>query len=177
MFNCDSVVETNLSILYVDLTIDQSQNVYLESNETDPAATYQWVKCSDLSPVDGQTSAEFTATSLGDYACKVSIGNCTQISECISVTSLDSSVSINQFSKSDIKVYPNPNNGQFTLELSKKPLGQLNLTISNTLGQMVYNQQPTSTTNTIDLSNVEKGIYIMDLSSPTQSFKTRIVIN
>ena len=84
MFNCDSVVETNLSILYVDLTIDQSQNVYLESNETDPAATYQWVKCSDLSPVDGQTFVEFTATSLGDYACKVSIGNCTQISECIS---------------------------------------------------------------------------------------------
>lgn len=177
MFACDSIVETNLSILYVDLTIDQSQNVFLQSNETDPAATYQWVNCSDLSPINGQTSAEFTATSLGDFACKVSIGNCTQISECISITSLDSSVSINQFIKSDIKVYPNPNNGQFTLELGKKPQGKLNLTISNTLGQIIHKQQLTRTTNTIDLANVEKGIYIMDLFSPTQSFKTRIVID
>ena len=41
MYSCDSVVQTNLSVLYVDLSVDQSQNVYLSSNESDPAASYQ----------------------------------------------------------------------------------------------------------------------------------------
>ncbi|MBL6663416.1 MAG: fibronectin type III domain-containing protein [Flavobacteriales bacterium] len=177
MFNCDSIVETNLSIMYVDLMLGQTQNIFLSSNETDPAATYQWLNCSDLSPISGATSRQYTATALNDYACQITIGNCTKTTECITVSSLDTGqVSISQFSKSDIKVYPNPNNGQFTLELSDKPQSQLNLTISNALGQIVHQQQLISITNSIDLANVNKGIYIMDLSSPTQSLKTRIVI-
>lgn len=77
----------------------------------------------------------------------------------------------------DIEVYPNPNDGQFILELSEKPATQLKLRVSNVLGQIVHKQLIYSTTNTIDLNGIKGGIYIMDLSSPTQSFKTRIVIN
>ena len=177
MYSCDSVVQTNLSVLYVDLSVDQSQNVYLSSNESDPAASYQWVNCSDSSPISGETSIDFTASALGDYACQISIGSCVQISECISVTSLDSSTSIGQYTKSDIKVYPNPNNGQFTLELSEKPQDKLHLSISNTLGQVIYSKELNSSNNAISLDGVDKGIYIMSLTSPTQSLKTRIVID
>ncbi len=177
MYSCDSVVQTTLSVLYVDLSADQSQNVYLSSNESDPAASYQWVNCSDSSPISGETSIDFTASALGDYACQISIGSCVQISECISVTSLDSSTSIGQYTKSDIKVYPNPNNGQFTLELSEKPQDKLHLSISNTLGQLIYSKELNSSNNAISLDGVDKGIYIMSLTSPTQSLKTRIVID
>lgn len=177
MYSCDSVVQTNLSVLYVDLSVDQSQNVYLSSNESDPAANYQWVNCSDSSPISGETSIDFTASALGDYACQISIGSCVQISECISITSLDSSTSIGQYTKSDIKVYPNPNNGQFTLELSEKPQDKLHLSISNTLGQLIYSKELNSSNNAISLDGVDKGIYIMSLTSPTQSLKTRIVID
>ena len=177
MYSCDSVVQTNLSVLYVDLSVDQSQNVYLSSNESDPAASYQWVNCSDSSPISGETSIDFTASALGDYACQISIGSSVQISECISVTSLDSSTSIGQYTKSDIKVYPNPNNGQFTLELSEKPQDKLHLSISNTLGQLIYSKELNSSNNAISLDGVDKGIYIMSLTSPTQSLKTRIVID
>ena len=177
IYSCDSIIETNLSILYINPSLDQSQNIYLTSNETDPLATYQWVTCPRYTPIAGETSINFTATSLGDYACKVSMGNCTQISECISVTSLDSTVSINQFSKSDIKVYPNPNNGRFTLELDKEPNSELNITISNAIGQVVHRQLITSSVNIIDLQGVRKGVYILDLFSENQSVKTRIVID
>jgi hypothetical protein len=149
----------------------------LSSNESDPAASYQWVNCSDSSPISGETSIDFTASALGDYACQISIGSCVQISECISVTSLDSSTSIGQYTKSDIKVYPNPNNGQFTLELSEKPQDKLHLSISNTLGQLIYSKELNSSNNAISLDGVDKGIYIMSLTSPTQSLKTRIVID
>lgn len=90
---------------------------------------------------------------------------------------MDSSTSIGQYTKSDIKVYPNPNNGQFTLELSEKPQDKLHLSISNTLGQLIYSKELNSSNNAISLDGVDKGIYIMSLTSPTQSLKTRIVID
>jgi len=90
---------------------------------------------------------------------------------------LDSTVSINQFSKSDINVYPNPNNGRFTLELDKEPNSELNITISNATGQVVHRQLITSSVNIFDLQGVRKGVYILDLFSENQSVKTRIVID
>ena len=177
MHSCDSVIETNLSILYVDLSVNQTQNIFLGSNVSDPAATYQWVDCSDLSTISGATSADYTVTAFGNYACRISIGNCTQLSECISVISLDTTTTIAQYKKSDVKVYPNPNNGLFTLELSEKPQGDLHLSISNTLGQLIHSQKITSASNTISLDGVDKGIYIMNLSSSSHSIKTRIVVD
>ena len=90
---------------------------------------------------------------------------------------LDSTVSIIQFSKSDINVYPNPNNGRFTLELDKEPNSELNITISNATGQVVHRQLITSSVNIFDLQGVRKGVYILDLFSENQSVKTRNVID
>lgn len=178
VLTCDSVIETDLLVVYLDPTVTQSQNVFLESNELDPAATYQWVNCSDLSSIAGATSIDYTATALGDYACQITVGNCTKLSECISVTSLDTTtISVAQYSKSDIKVYPNPNKGQFTLELSEKPQGDLHLSINNILSQEVYSQKLISATNNINLDNIDKGVYIINLRSPSQSLKTRVVID
>ena len=176
MYACDSVIETNLSVLYVDLSIDQNQNVFMSSNESDPAATYQWINCSDLSPISGETSMDFIATALGDYACKVTIGNCTQVSECISVTSLDTNTtSIYQFEKSDVDVYPNPNDGYFSINLNKLP-DDLQLSISNTLGQVVYSQAVDDFKVDINLRDIERGVYILNLKNDNLSFNKRILL-
>ncbi len=173
--NCDSIIETYLSVLYVDLSIDMFYNFNLSSNESDPSASYQWVNCEDLTPIIGATSADFTASELGEYACKITIGNCTQLSECIEVTSLDSVTSIYQFEKSDVEVYPNPNNGYFTIDLNKLP-NDLKLSISNTLGQVVYAQEVDDFKVNIELTDVEKGVYILNLKNDNLSFNKRILI-
>jgi hypothetical protein len=53
----------------------------------------------------------------------------------------------------------------------------LNHSFSNTLGQLIYSKELNSSNNAISLDGVDKGIYIMSLTSPTQSLKTRIVID
>ncbi|MAD50171.1 MAG: hypothetical protein CMC95_02560, partial [Flavobacteriales bacterium] len=44
-------------------------------------------------------------------------------------------------------------------------------------GQLIYSKELNSSNNAISLDGVDKGIYIMSLTSPTQSLKTRIVID
>lgn len=174
---CDSVIKTELFVIHIDSSVAQTDKLTLEANESDPVATYQWVNCADLSPISGETSSTLTLTdpdTTKKYACQITIGDCSKLSDCVS---LKSTTSVGQYTKSDIKVYPNPNNGQFTLELSEAPKDELNMSISNMLGQQMYSEQLSSTVTPIDLGRIDKGVYIMHLNSPAQSLKTRVVID
>lgn len=72
-----------------------------------------------------------------------------------------------------IKIYPNPNTGSFILE-SKELNSQL--IILNPLGQKVLEQKITSIKTDIDLSNLSKGIYYLQLSSAKLNTTKRISI-
>lgn len=61
----------------------------------------------------------------------------------------------------DIKIYPNPSNGQFTLQSSVNS-GQLTVEVYNTLGQQVYfnSYQPIANGYQLPLSNQPAGVYL-----------------
>ena len=65
------------------------------------------------------------------------------------------------------RIFPNPNNGKFTLQLSNYPGGSVNIDIYNVLGEKVYSsylpQTPKWAFNKIDLSNEARGIYFYRL--------------
>ena len=62
-------------------------------------------------------------------------------------------------------VNPNPNNGSFNITISKSNVDQ-KIEIKNILGQIVYSQDASySTENNINLSELEKGIYSISLTS------------
>ena len=84
-----------------------------------------------------------------------------------------------QSEKANFTIYPNPNNGQFTLQFSDASPAQLNskIEIYNTLGQKMYsttikNQIP----STIDISNLLKGIYFVRYADKENNFSEKIVI-
>lgn len=67
----------------------------------------------------------------------------------------------------NISVYPNPNNGQFILELENVLSGNYEVNIYNALGQMVRNsiiQVNGSYSELMQLNSLEKGIYFMKVS-------------
>jgi hypothetical protein len=70
-------------------------------------------------------------------------------------------------------IYPNPNNGHFSVRTATK--GMVSLTIVNMQGQMVMSSQ-ISGSATLDLSNQPKGIYFIRLSSATSTSVEKIVI-
>ena len=62
-------------------------------------------------------------------------------------------------------VYPNPNNGIFNISISNSVENQT-IEIKNVIGQTVYSEiARNSSENTIDLSNLDKGVYTITLIS------------
>lgn len=80
-----------------------------------PNVSYQWIDCAAGIPIPGATQQSFTPSQNGRYAVVLTQDACRDTSECVlvSVTSLaQASGSLNL-----PMVFPNPNNGQFTLRL------------------------------------------------------------
>lgn len=97
---CDSVVTYDLTVDTVD-TRTSANGIVLSAFATN--ATYQWVNCSDSSLIPGATSATYVVSANGDYAVKVTQGNCTQWSDCITVAN----IGLEEYS-TPLNIYPNP---------------------------------------------------------------------
>lgn len=81
-----------------------------------------------------------------------------------------------------IRLYPNPNNGIFTLEIKPPNIQEVQYWITTITGQIVWhntidgNYLDTITNETINLSNLSKGIYFMYIKmGNSKSFKKIII--
>lgn len=72
----------------------------------------------------------------------------------------------------EFSVMPNPNNGVFSVEVSKGINGITVLKISDATGRNVYGQTLTSNRTTIDMSGFAKGVYFVQLQT-TDGFSVR----
>jgi hypothetical protein len=101
---CDSIVTYDLTIDTVD-TRTSVNGIVLSALATN--ATYQWVNCGDSSLISGANSATYVASANGDYAALITQGNCTEWTDCISVTT----IGLEERSHHGVVVYPNPSKG------------------------------------------------------------------
>ena len=81
---------------------------------------------------------------------------------------MGTTVGVNDFlihSVDELKVYPNPNNGYFIVEVEK----ETQIVIINILGEVILSKELNSGKNEIDLMGRSKGIYLANFK--TASFK------
>lgn len=82
--------------------------------------------------------------------------------------------SVDEVQSTSFSVFPNPSNGNFTLT-SSEPL--LEISIFNMLGKVVYHNNPMGgLQQNIDLSDVEKGIYLIRFRSGNEYRVEKILI-
>jgi len=79
-----------------------------------------------------------------------------------------------------LKVYPNPSNGVFQLEAQSATIGNLSISVTDASGKLAYQSgiSGNSLTNSIDLSNLPGGIYLLkvaDANQLTNTFKLTII--
>lgn len=125
------------------------------------------------------TNASHTYTANGTYTVALTISNA-----CGSYTVLQqvvvTGVGVEEVSVlKDIKVYPNPSEGIFSLEISNIDIDKLNVDVMDITGRVIFTsveEAKGGLSKTIDLSSFAKGVYYLRLQSGSSSETRRIVI-
>lgn len=80
----------------------------------------------------------------------------------------------------DVAIYPNPNNGVFTISIANLEAQQVELTILNVIGNEIYREtlkrSDAKLTKTINLDRYAKGLYYVKLEADNYSAVRRVVI-
>lgn len=85
-----------------------------------------------------------------------------------------STLAIKQFSNSqDLKIYPNPSNGDFSIQVSEDFIGS-KATIYNLLGQKI---QEFMVNQKIEHQNLNKGMYLIELTKNNKKKTKKLMIN
>ncbi len=163
---CDSLVTLNLTITILDLSVSINEST-ITSNTN--GATYQWIDCSTNLPVENETNQSFTATVNGDYAVIVTLGTCSDTSACENIIV----EKIEPVSDIQFNIYPNPNNGQFKLDLNS----DATIEISDALGRIIYSKQHQSGTSVINLENEESAVYYLRVISDGKISVRKVVVH
>ena len=87
--------------------------------------------------------------------------------------------SIKDDSENDLKFYPNPNNGNFTLEAELKNKGKAQLRVVDVNGKVVYEETfkgPGVIKKQIDLPDTGKGVYFVHLNQNGEALTQKVVV-
>jgi subtilisin family serine protease/PKD repeat protein len=137
------------------------------------APSYQWYL--NNNPISGATERVFEISNQGTYHVTVADENCLFRSEATVVTSLE-----DQLNATGLKVYPNPSKGVFTLELTNKQKGQVEVIIhdliGNTLQSGIYIKSGDLLKEQMDLNRLPNGIYHMLVHINNKQFIKKIVV-
>jgi len=158
------------------------------------ALSWEW-NFGDGSPVETVQDPTHTYIDTGIYTVTLTAYNynCSDIATYViivinSTEPVDTTVGINEFQVSPLdagqaglkfQVFPNPNNGQFTIEVHNTPQPELNLEIFNILGEKVIERNLISLNNDlkIDVSLSDRGIYFIKLQTDKGFIIKKVVVN
>ena len=154
---CDSIISLDLVLNSIDITVNQSGSTL---NAVQSGAVYQWLDCEDnLNQIAGATSQIFAAQLNGSYAVLISLGDCSDTSECIDIKN----VGLDQIASGNgVLIYPNPSNGYFQIN-SKNSIHSIR--VINNLGQTVYSNSYPERKSTIELAlSLASGLYSVEIN-------------
>jgi len=166
---CDSVICLSLNIPNIDATISIGDfGGSFTANQGN--ASYQWLDCNNaLISLLGDTMQTYIPTLNGDYAVELNVGGCIDTSACVHI----SNVSIDEISGNTIRLFPNPNSGEFMLDNGN--IEATEVKILNTMGQVIFvAQNPKDQYFNI---NLKSGIYFMEIRSNNGAKTIKFVVN
>lgn len=148
---CDSVVTTQLTVKpEVDAQISQNE---LTLSVPAGADNYQWIDCTNLSPLANETNATFTATANGTYACIVTFDGCDNQSDCIVINNVGIVENLNA---NGFTVYPNP--VTTTLQITSSISQAIDFT--DATGRIIFTiAMEANQAKAIDVSAYPSGLY------------------
>lgn len=135
--------------------------------QTSPAS-YQWLDCDDsFAAFSGENQQFFQITQNGRFAVSISDGTCTDTSDCIIVYTFG----LNENEKSQITLFPNPSDDEFTLKTDENGI----IEIYNSLGCFLFSA-PVSIGNNMLKPGLANGTYFLKLITNNSANVLRLII-
>jgi hypothetical protein len=133
-------------------------------------ASYQWLDCSNVTPVANQTAQNFTATQNGSYAVQVIQNGCVDTSACFNVSGVGIE---NVEAAENVVVFPNPNNGNFVLRIENDQKFS-SVRIYDITGRKIL--ESILNNNKVLLTEFPKGVYLAEFITNEYSITKRILV-
>ena len=170
--NYDATLRNIGDVVYVIIGYDFTTNTIAKA----------WIN-PDLLTFTNATPATLTATTpaivtLGGFLLRQDAANTTptiKVDELkISTSVMDFNLSSTSFSQIDgLKMYPNPTKNNLFIETTLN--GNINVSIVNMLGKEVINTEVIN--NTVNLSNLTSGIYIVKITEEGKTSTKKLIVN
>ncbi len=170
---CDSIVITDLTINTNPIVTITGADTILSNEFTtlDAGAgfeSYTWNNSSS----DQTLTVDGYVVGVGSHTYTVEVegaNGCTATDSIVVVVDLYNN--INNIAETEVKIYPNPNNGEFTIEANN-----VKVNIVDSKGVVVYvNQFSNNSVENINLTNLSKGIYFVKIIS-SEFIKTKKIL-
>lgn len=191
-----SVESNTISVSYLDaypkpLVYVKGPVVWYMASSNDSAAYYQWYLNNELIP-GAEKNIYVANQTLGIY--KVAIKNkegCVTLSDEITIPVAKSAMTEFKIPKEylvkentdpfeNLRIYPNPTPGQFTVEMDNDIFGELSIDILKQQGIKILNIKFDKTTRHflthIDLSGQPSGLYIVNLMIKEYSASRKLIV-
>ena len=153
---CDTLITLELSVEQFVTTVTQNVDT-LVADATGPNITYQWIDCSDNSPVAGATNQWFKPGVTGNYAVIITQNDCSRTSDCffIDYTGIDEAGLIM------LNLFPNPVSNTLNLETGQEQM--TGFIVYDVEGRVVISDVNLSGTTQLKISTeaLEQGTYIV----------------
>ncbi|MFK7784561.1 MAG: GEVED domain-containing protein [Crocinitomicaceae bacterium] len=165
---CDSVLTLNLTINSASSSVSQLGEVLTADLS---GASYQWINCPSMTPINGATNQSYTATVNGDYAVIVTINGCSDTSSCFTVGNIG--ILENDFG-TGLSIYPNPTSGKFSIDLGEV-YESGSVRITDISGKLVHASDFSNRQLLEFVLKEAAGVYLLIIESKGQKAAVRLV--
>ena len=157
---------TKAGLIGVDNRISATTST-ITANQT--GAAYQWFDCDMQTAISGATNRNFNPLVNGNYAVEITSGTCMERSDCYPFSTLG----IDNFVEGELSIYPNPVKNELHIDMDIST--ELKVNIFDVSGKLVLVETVQNQTNTIQLNDLSKGMYFMNVQSSEKSRTFKIV--
>lgn len=168
---CPSNLRTPLVVTVDSEIISTITNSSPTLTADQTGASYQWLDCdNNNAEINGETGISFTAKTNGNYAVRVTVNDCSVISDCETITGL---IGVEENNLSQVALFPNPTQNKVTISL----IESVKVKLTDINGKILFVENNISGDFTFDLSEYSRGLYFVQVSNQSVTNTYKLVKN